>query len=378
MAKKMSMHAAPDFKVLFESAPGLYLVLAPNEKYTIVAVSDAYAETTMTKREEILGRGLFEVFPDNPEDPTADGVAKLNASLQSVLKNRKKHQMAIQKYDIRNEIGFFEERYWSPVNSPVFDKTGTLVQIIHRVVDVTDEVRLKLQTEQLIKDLKTSNQELEAFSYSVSHDLRAPLRAVNGYAQMLSEDHGPRLDSEGRRIIEIIRYNATKMGALIDDLLAFSRLGRKEIQRSLIDMNELTEGVLIEIDKSVKHHADIRIGKLHPIRADYGLIHQVVFNLISNAIKYSSKKEMPVIDISSKEVNAEVVFSVKDNGAGFNMNYYNKLFGVFQRLHSQDEFEGTGVGLAIIQRIITKHGGKVWAEGKPNEGAQFNFSLLIS
>ena len=224
--------------------------------------------------------------------------------------------------------------------------------------------------------LKEVNKELESFSYSVSHDLRAPLRALNGYAQMLNEDYSQLLDEEGKRIIDAIKYNSKKMGLLIDDLLAFSKLGRKEMQKKEIDMNELTEGVLFDLNKSVKHCAEIKIGNLHKVTADYGLLHQVMFNLISNAVKYSSKKENPVVEIFSKENNGEIIFSVKDNGAGFDMQYADKLFGVFQRLHSQEDFEGTGVGLAIVQRVIAKHRGKVWAESKVNEGAIFNFSLI--
>jgi light-regulated signal transduction histidine kinase (bacteriophytochrome) len=212
----------------------------------------------------------------------------------------------------------------------------------------------------------------------VSHDLRAPLRAINGYAEILKEDYSSKLNDEGNWVIECIKYNATKMGALIDDLLTFSRLGKKELQKTKINMNELVEGALIDIDKILTHNAKIKIGKLHKVNADYGLLHQVVFNLISNAIKYSSKKEEPVIEISSVEKSNEITFSIKDNGAGFDMKYVDKLFGVFQRLHSQEEFEGTGVGLAIVQRIVAKHGGRVWAKGKVDTGATFSFTLTKS
>ncbi|MBI2279170.1 MAG: response regulator [Bacteroidetes bacterium] len=247
--------------------------------------------------------------------------------------------------------------------------------LINKVKFFIDKHQQEVALYELNEELKNANKELDAFTYSVSHDLRAPLRAVNGYAEMLNEDYGTHLDDEGKRLIENINYYAKKMGALIDDLLAFSRLGRKEIQVSEIDMNEMVEGVLIEMNKSITHNAKIKIGKLHQVNADYGLLHQVMFNLISNAIKYSSKKEHPIIEISSNEKNGKIVFSIKDNGAGFNMKYADKLFGVFQRLHSQEEFEGTGVGLAIVQRVISKHKGNVWAEGNINEGATFNFSL---
>lgn len=224
--------------------------------------------------------------------------------------------------------------------------------------------------------LKVANNELEAFTYSVSHDLKTPLRAVNGYAQILNEDFGKELDIEGKRIIGNIRHYTNKMGMLIDNLLEFSKLGRKEIQMTEIDMNKLVDSVMIEINKSIEYKAELNIFNLHPIKADYSLLYQVVFNLLSNSIKYSSKTAKPMIELFSKKVNNEVIFSIKDNGVGFEMQYVDKLFGVFQRLHSLEEFEGTGVGLAIAQRIITKHGGKIWAEGEKNKGAIFYFSLI--
>ncbi|SFD47963.1 His Kinase A (phospho-acceptor) domain-containing protein [Chitinophaga sp. CF118] len=246
------------------------------------------------------------------------------------------------------------------------------------VLNILDDyLEEKIKVESINIELISVNKELEAFSYSVSHDLRAPLRAVNGYAQILNEDYGTKLDTEGKRIIETISHNALKMGTLIDELLSFSRLGRKELQKTEINMNELTEKILIDQNISISNTVKIKIGKLHNVKGDYGLLHQVMFNLISNALKYSSKKTHPFIEIFSEEIKDEIIFSVKDNGAGFNMEYYDKLFGVFQRLHMQDEFEGTGVGLAITQRIIMKHGGKVWAEGIVDNGATFNFSLAI-
>ena len=222
------------------------------------------------------------------------------------------------------------------------------------------------------------NKELEAFTYSVSHDLRAPLRAINGYAEILNEDYGTKMDEEAKRIIGIVKYNATRMGTLIDDLLTFSQLGRKEMKKTSVDMNELTKEVLTEINKSFSHQAKIKVSKLHHVKADYGLLHQVMFNLISNGVKYSSKKTNPVVEITSEEKEGEVIFSVKDNGAGFDMKYADKLFGVFQRLHSQEEYEGTGVGLAIVLRVIARHKGRVWADGKVNEGATFKFSLTAN
>ena len=244
-----------------------------------------------------------------------------------------------------------------------YDPNNKPIRLFGIIQDITE---VKKSEEKLLE----INKELESFSYSVSHDLRSPLRAINGYAQMLDEDYGEILDTEGKRLLETIKGNAVKMGILIDDLLAFSRLGRKEIKKTDINMNQLTQSVLNEVNKSMTHHAGIDTSKLHNVKADYNLLHQVMSNLVLNAVKYSSLKKNPMVKISSKEKNGEIIFSVKDNGAGFDMQYSNKLYGVFQRLHSQNEFEGTGVGLAIVKRIINKHGGKV------NEGATFYFSLI--
>jgi PAS domain S-box-containing protein len=235
------------------------------------------------------------------------------------------------------------------------------------------EKKVMERTEQLT----SVNKELESFSYSVSHDLRAPLRAINGYAKMIEEDYSQTLDEEGKRLLTTVQYNAQRMGNLIDDLLAFSRLGRKDIQKNEVDIRELVEGTISDLEKSIDHHAKIDIKELHNTLADYSLISQVFYNLISNAIKYSSKKEKPLVIISSEQTKNEIIYCIKDNGAGFDMKYSSKLFGIFQRLHSSDEFEGTGVGLAIVQRIISKHDGRVWAEAETNKGASFFFALPV-
>lgn len=221
------------------------------------------------------------------------------------------------------------------------------------------------------------NKELESFSYSVSHDLRAPLRAIDGYATMIEEDYEHVLDDEGNRLLGNIQQNAKKMSVLIDDLLAFSRLGKKLIQKKQLDMNELLEGVLIDLGKSQIHQAHIEATVLHAAFGDYSLIHQVVMNLVSNAVKYSSKKDVAVVKIESRKEQQEIIYTITDNGVGFDMKYAHKLFGVFQRLHTMDEFEGTGVGLAIVQRIVTRHGGRVWADSRVNEGSVFSFSLPV-
>lgn len=223
---------------------------------------------------------------------------------------------------------------------------------------------------------KLLNQELEAFTYSVSHDLRAPLRSVAGYAQILKEDYGHKLDEEGNRVAEVIINNANRMGRLIDDLLNFSRLGRKELSKSNLDMNEMVQGVLRELAIPENgRKLEIIVNPLKSSLADISLLHQVWTNLISNALKYSRKKEIAKIEIGSFDENGQTCYYISDNGAGFDMQYVDKLFGVFQRLHKVSEFEGTGVGLALVKRIIQRHAGSVWADGKINEGAKFYFTL---
>ena len=219
------------------------------------------------------------------------------------------------------------------------------------------------------------NKELEAFTFSVSHDLRAPLRAVNSYAQILEEEQKDKLNEDGQLMLKNIKNNGQKMGRLIDDLLAFSRLGRKEIKKVQVNMNELASTAIEELNRLMPNHAAIQLSPLPDVEGDYTLLYQVMINLIGNAIKYSSKKEKPVIAIYTEQKEGKTIFTVKDNGAGFDMRFAEKLFGVFQRLHSEQEFEGNGVGLAIVQRIINKHGGKIWGEGKENEGASFYFTL---
>jgi signal transduction histidine kinase len=224
--------------------------------------------------------------------------------------------------------------------------------------------------------LEVANKELEAFSYSVSHDLRAPLRAVDGFSRILLEDHSGKLSSEGNRICKVICDNAKHMGHLIDDLLAFSRIGRTELQKSMIDMKTMAESVFFELTTpKERQRINFRLGALSPARGDLSMMRQVWMNLISNAIKFSSKRKSAVISIDQNRSEDKIVYFITDNGAGFDKKYADKLFGVFQRLHSLSDFDGTGVGLAIVQRIIHRHGGQVWAEGAVDKGASFYFSI---
>jgi signal transduction histidine kinase len=256
------------------------------------------------------------------------------------------------------------------------DELGTLANAFNTMTAQVRESQHDLEQKIAVRtaELETSNKELESFSYSVSHDLRAPLRAIDGFSRILAEDHFNKLDADALRVLEVIRTNTKQMGRLIDDLLTFSRLGRKSIERSRINMEELAREVSAQIGSS-DSETRFEVGPLHPAHGDAGLLRQVFVNLLSNAAKYSKRKDAPLVQVSYDSKNGEHIYCVKDNGIGFDMNYENKLFGVFQRLHGPEEFEGTGVGLAIVQRIIHRHGGRVWAEGKVNEGATFYFTL---
>ena len=237
--------------------------------------------------------------------------------------------------------------------------------------------RLNHDLKENIKQLELSNSELESFSYSVSHDLRAPLRSINNYSQMLEDAFGSQMDEKSTKLLGNIKRNAFKMDALIDDLLAFSRLGRRAVHKQLINMTELVQHTYNELQIPFPK-GEIILDALPEIEADYNLLRQVVVNILSNAVKYSSKVEQPIIQIGWTKEDSNLVYFVKDNGVGFDMEYSDKLYGVFQRLHTTKEFEGTGVGLAIVKRIIEKHGGRVWAESKVGEGATFYFSLPVS
>jgi signal transduction histidine kinase len=242
----------------------------------------------------------------------------------------------------------------------------------------TNDLRTELE-ERVVErtaQLEAANKELEAFSYSVSHDLRTPLRAIDGFSQALVEDYGPQLPEEGRRYLRTIREGAQRMGALIDDLLTFSRLSRQPVKKQLIDTTDLVQATLEELDSQRQgRQIDVQIGDLPACEGDPMLLKQVWINLLANAMKYTRKRDSAIIEIGCTRQRDEAVYFVRDNGTGFDMRYADKLFGVFQRLHRVEEYEGTGVGLAIVQRIIHRHGGRVWADAAVDRGATFYFTI---
>ena len=226
--------------------------------------------------------------------------------------------------------------------------------------------------------LVAANQELEAFSYSVSHDLRAPLRAINGFSRILLNEYAPQ-DPEARRYLLLMRDNAQQMGNLIDDLLTFSRLGRSPLKKQTVDHDELVRQTFVNLrDEQRNRGIKISIGTLPACQADLALLKQVWVNLLANALKFTRQRQVACIEVGCQQIDTELIYFVKDNGVGFDMQYAHKLFGVFQRLHRAEEYEGTGVGLAIVQRVIHRHEGRVWAEAEVNKGATFYFTLTTS
>jgi PAS domain S-box-containing protein len=313
----------------------------------------------------------LDIVWSNTVQRNADGIISGIASIGEDITERKNAEEKIRTMNQELEQRVTERTIELENQSQeLINNQKALLNLVKDLNDKSEELSKK--TEQL----QLANKELETFSYTVSHDLRAPLRAINGFVKILREDYEDKFDEEGKRICNIVETNATKMGQLIDDLLSFSRLARSEIRQMTVDMDNLVQQTISElVQNDTKKRINFNLGKLPKATCDLNLIRQVWTNLLSNAIKYSSLNEEINIEIGSSSKDNEIVYFVRDNGIGFDMNYAHKLFGVFQRLHNMKEFEGTGVGLAIVQQIVHRHGGRVWAEGNIGKGAIFYFSL---
>jgi signal transduction histidine kinase/DNA-binding response OmpR family regulator len=425
MRSSSSSATPPDFQALFQSAPGLYLVLAPD--LAILAVTDAYLHATMTKREDILGRGVFDVFPDNPNDPSATGVRNLRTSLQRVLQDKTSDAMAVQKYDIRkpeSEGGGFEERYWSPVNSPVLGPDGKVLYIIHRVEDVTGFMRLKQQglaQEKIAEELRThagqmevevyqraaevqeanrrleaTNQELlrakeeaergsrfkDQFLSTMSHELRTPLNAVLGFSDLLADaSYGP-LNDRQRRYVEHIHTGGKHLLSLISDILDLSKIeaGRMELTNESLRV----ESIFGEVLSVMRPLADKKSQSLSKnsqpglvVRADSVRFKQVLMNLLGNAIKFTPKDGS--IELGAHLAGGRVRVEVRDNGPGIPPAEQKRIFEAFYRLReSGKKTEGTGLGLAITHRLVELHGGELTLDSELGKGSCFYFSLPVA
>ena len=411
MQPSASFDFSPDFQSLFEAAPGLYLVLRPD--LTIIAVSDSYLRATMTRGEAILGRGIFDVFPDDPADAGATGVHNLRASLERVLQNGVADTMPVQKYDIRRppeEGGGFEERYWSPINSPVFGNGNQIRYIIHRVEDVTEFVHLKREEsrlEQVTQELRTHAARMEAEIYqrardlqqknidlekanrtkdqflsSMSHELRTPLHTVIGFAELLIEEMQGPLNEKQKRYVGHIQRDAQHLLALINEILDLSKIeaGRLELRRETLAPDAVIEEAISSIrpraeDKSIRIQTDI--GMLPALSADRLRLKQILLNLLSNSVKFTP--EGGEIRIEATWNPGGVTISVTDTGTGIPSDQSIAVFDKFYQVGSIAKATGvgTGLGLAITKALVEQHGGAIWLDSEPGRGACFTFTIPI-
>ncbi|MES2590967.1 MAG: PAS domain S-box protein [Bacteroidota bacterium] len=365
--------ANSNFQNLIQSAPDAIVTI---DESGIISNWNQEAETMFGWKEaEAIGKTLTEtIIPEIYREAHTKGMSRFLATGTGKVLNKSIELSGLKKDGSEFPI---ELKISSSIVGGKYVFIGFIRDIKERKKAEEKILLLNKELEQKLEELEISNKEMESFSYSVSHDLRAPIRAINGFSSIIQKQYSAQFDEEGKSLLATISGEAKRMGQLIDDLLAFSRLGKKEIQKSKVDMTELAKEVVAEIIKYTEgpNKAKITIDNLPAAFCDRSLIRQVFVNLISNSVKYSGQKAEPVISIGSYTEMRSTVYFIKDNGAGFDMAFYDKLFGVFQRLHSPEDFTGTGIGLAIVKRIIVRHGGKVWGEGKVGEGAVFYFSL---
>jgi len=357
------------WRTLMENTPQLIFTL--NRSGEILFVNRSLHGL---EREKVVGNSIFQYLPGLDDTHQRQWLGR-------VFREREPVSLEMSLEDESGRL------LWFSCNiSPVLDGDHVDVAIFN-ATDITErktaenEIKklneaLEQRVQERTSELEVANRELEAFSYSVSHDLRAPLRAIDGFGRILSDALAGQVPDETLRCLVIIRENAQRMGRLIDDLLAFSRLGRQAMNHTLIAPRQLIDWALSTLDfERAGRDIDLKIAELPASQGDPTLLQQVWLNLLSNALKFTRGKKPAIIEIGAWEMADEIIYYVKDNGAGFDMRYADKLFGVFQRLHRAEEFEGTGVGLAIVQRIVRRHGGRVWAEGEPGKGATFYFAL---
>jgi len=347
-----------------------------NQEFIVTRFNHAFAHLTDYKADEVIGKKLSIFFPQTSRENSMNEIRQIsNCGYWDSV-----------EISIRRKNGDIRIVLWNSANIHAEDGT-TIIATIAQGQDITNKKKAEEELkkhrdhlEELVQErtsqLEEANKELDSFSHSVSHDLRAPLRAIDGYTRILIEDNASKLDKEGKRLGSVIQSNTKKMNKLIDDLLDFSRLGRASMSFSNIDMKNMVNSMYHEVtDSEQRKRIKLTIGDLPNVAGDTNMMRQVWINLISNAIKFSSKRKQSIIAVSYNEDKDELVYCIKDNGAGFDMKYVDKLFGVFQRLHSEKDFEGTGVGLSLVKRVIHRHNGTIWAESKVDKGATFYFSL---
>ena len=337
-------------------------------------------ESTLEKRHEqinvLIALAQSQGLAAAQRDPISEDVHKATLQVSAQI-NQLEHEESKLLAKRRGADAAWANGLIAAFSTLLLTVVGVLVWLSLRVrTETRARARHAEALDRLNLSLQAANRELESFSYSVSHDLRSPLRAIDGYSLMLEEDYAPQLDETARRYIKTIRAGSQRMAALIDDLLTFSRLSRQSLNRQTVDMNTLVRRAVAEVlESQPEPKPAVNIAQLPSVPGDPALLRQVWTNLISNAVKYSAKSATPEVQIRAATEGRQVRYEVQDNGVGFDMKYADKLFGVFQRLHSMDEYPGTGVGLAIVQRIINRHEGAVTAKGERGKGATFGFTL---
>jgi PAS domain S-box-containing protein len=365
----MTEFGTPEYaESIFATAREAFLLL--DDELRVRAANRAFYDSFRVTPAECEGRVLYEL-----------GAGEWNIpALRLLLEEVISCDGQLRDFEVEHDFPRLGRRTMLLNARRVSQAGGPGLRILLAVEDVTEKYQAREEARRLREELedrvRQRTADLEAFSYSVSHDLRSPLRALDGFARILLEEYAPNLPAEGQEYVRDIRRNAQKMGQLIDDLLTFSRLGRQALQRRRVAPAALVREVLEDLrPERDARRVEVIVGDLPNCHGDPGLLKQVWANLLGNALKYTRKHDSARVEVGSVEQDGERVYFVRDNGAGFDMRYAGKLFGVFQRLHKAADYDGTGVGLAIVQRIIHRHGGRVWAEAAVNRGATFYFTL---
>lgn len=365
------------FRALVDVAP--QPIVAVDEQQRVVLFNASASEVFGYALEEVLGQPLSMLLPERSrqvhEEVQVPAFVGSGVAVRRMGERREVSGLRKDGTEFPAQVGLSRVRIGE----------RTLLMAVLEDISARrrheDEIRalnedLERRVSERTAELEAATKELEGFSYSVSHDLRAPLRAIDGLSRILLDDYAPDLPAEAQRYLDVVRANAQRMGRLVDDLLAFSRLRNAQLNRQLLDLGAAAREVVTELERDVTGR-EIRfaVGDLPPAFGDHALLRQVFFNLIGNAVKFTRPRSVAEIEVGARDADGDCAYFVRDNGVGFDMEYAGKMFGVFQRLHRDDEFEGTGVGLAIVQNIVARHGGRVWAEATVDRGATIFFTL---